>query len=59
MADRRISQLAAADTLVENDLLPFVDISATETKRIAAENLGAGAGCIWNDTRIGRTNITS
>jgi microcystin-dependent protein len=40
MADRRISQLAAADTLVENDLLPFVDISATETKRIAAENLG-------------------
>lgn len=40
MADRRISQLTAADTLVENDLLPFVDISATETKRIAAENLG-------------------
>jgi hypothetical protein len=41
MADRRISQLAAADTLVENDLLPFVDISDTETKRITAENLGA------------------
>ena len=41
MADRRISQLTAADTLVENDLLPFVDISATETKRITAENLGA------------------
>ena len=40
MADRRISQLTSADTLVENDLLPFVDISATETKRIAAENLG-------------------
>ena len=41
MADRRISQLTAADTLVENDLLPFVDISETETKRITAENLGA------------------
>jgi hypothetical protein len=41
MADRRISQLTSADTLVENDLLPFVDISATETKRITAENLGA------------------
>ena len=41
MADRRISQLTAADTLVENDLLPFVDISDTETKRITAENLGA------------------
>ena len=40
MADRRISQLTSADTLVENDLLPFVDISDTETKRIAAENLG-------------------
>jgi len=40
MADRRISQLAAQETLVENDLLPFVDISATETKRITAENLG-------------------
>ena len=40
MADRRISQLSAQDTLVENDLLPFVDISATETKRITAENLG-------------------
>ena len=41
MADRRISQLTSADTLVENDLLPFVDISDTETKRITAENLGA------------------
>ena len=40
MADRRISQLAAQETLVENDLLPFVDISDTETKRITAENLG-------------------
>jgi microcystin-dependent protein len=40
MADRRISQLAAQETLVENDLLPFVDISQTETKRITAENLG-------------------
>jgi hypothetical protein len=40
MADRRISQLTSADTLVENDLLPFVDISQTETKRITAENLG-------------------
>lgn len=39
MADRRISQLNAQETLVENDLLPFVDVSATETKRITAENL--------------------
>ena len=41
MADRRISQLSAQETLVENDLLVFVDISDTETKRITAENLGA------------------
>jgi microcystin-dependent protein len=40
MADRRISQLNAADTLVENDLLVFADVSATETKRITGENLG-------------------
>jgi microcystin-dependent protein len=40
MADRRISQLTSANTLVESDLVPFVDISATETKRITAENLG-------------------
>ena len=40
MADRRISQLTSANTLVENDLVPFVDTSATETKRITAENLG-------------------
>ena len=40
MADRRISQLTSADTLVENDILPFTDISATETKRISAGNLG-------------------
>ena len=40
MADRRISQLTASETLVENDLLVFVDVSDTETKRITAENLG-------------------
>ena len=40
MADRRISQLTASETLVENDLLVFVDVSDTETKRITAENIG-------------------
>jgi microcystin-dependent protein len=40
MADRRISQLTASEALVENDLLVFVDVSDTETKRITAENLG-------------------
>ena len=39
MADRRISQLTSADTLVENDLLPFVDIRYTDTKPITAANL--------------------
>ncbi len=39
MADRRISQLTSADTLVENDLLPVVAIRYTDTKPITAANL--------------------
>ena len=40
MADARISQLPAATTLASTDIIPFSSISASETRKITANNLG-------------------
>jgi len=40
MADARISQLPAATTLASADIVPFTSISASETRKITANNLG-------------------
>ena len=40
MANLRISQLPAATTLASADIVPFSSISATETRKITAKNLG-------------------
>lgn len=40
MANLRISQLPAATTLASADIVPFSSISATETRKITAQNLG-------------------
>lgn len=40
MADARISQLPAATTLANADIIPFSSISASETRKITASNLG-------------------
>jgi microcystin-dependent protein len=40
MADARISQLPAATTLASSDIIPFSSISASETRKITAGNLG-------------------
>ena len=39
MADARISQLPAATTLASSDIVPFTSISASETRKITANNL--------------------
>jgi len=39
MADARISQLPAATTLASQDIVPFTSISASETRKITANNL--------------------
>jgi hypothetical protein len=39
MADARISQLPAATTVASQDILPFTSISASETRKITANNL--------------------
>ena len=39
MADARISQLPAATTLASTDIVPFTSISASETRKITANNL--------------------
>jgi microcystin-dependent protein len=39
MADARISQLPAATTLASTDIVPFSSISASETRKITANNL--------------------
>ena len=56
MATKKISQLtslAQIDVAVTNDVLPIVDLSATETKKISVQAL-AGAGvsdmvAVWNN----------
>ena len=40
MADARISELPAATTLASTDIIPFTSISASETRKITANNLG-------------------
>ena len=40
MADARISQLPAATTLATADIIPFTSISASETRKITAGDLG-------------------
>ena len=40
MADARISQLPAATTLASADIVPFTSISASEPRKITANNLG-------------------
>lgn len=40
MADARISQLPAATTVASADIIPFTSISASETRKITANNLG-------------------
>lgn len=40
MADARISQLPAATTVASADIIPFSSISASETRKITAQNLG-------------------
>jgi microcystin-dependent protein len=40
MADARISQLPAATTVESADIVPFTSISASETRKITANNLG-------------------
>lgn len=40
MADARISQLPAATTVASTDIIPFTSISASETRKITANNLG-------------------
>jgi microcystin-dependent protein len=40
MADARISQLPASTTVESQDILPFSSISASETRKITANNLG-------------------
>jgi len=40
MADARISQLPAATTVESQDIVPFTSISASETRKITANNLG-------------------
>lgn len=40
MANLRISQLPTATTLASADIVPFSSISATETRKITAQNLG-------------------
>tara|TARA_R110002012_G_scaffold22056_2_gene77004 strand:+ start:4581 stop:5678 length:1098 start_codon:yes stop_codon:yes gene_type:complete len=39
MADARISQLPAATTVASQDIVPFTSISASETRKITANNL--------------------
>ena len=40
MADARISQLPAAQTVASADIIPFTSISGSETRKITANNLG-------------------
>lgn len=53
MADARISQLPAATTLASTDIVPFTSISASETRKITANNLAIVL------TRLGLTVGTS
>jgi len=53
MADARISQLPAATTVESQDIVPFTSISASETRKITANNLAIVL------TRLGLTVGTS
>ena len=57
MANLRISQLPAATTVVSTDILPFTDISASETKKIAMDDLAVALGILG--TTVGSTQPSS
>ena len=48
MADLRISQLPSAATVVSTDILPFTDVSASTTKKIAMDDLALALGILGN-----------
>lgn len=57
MANLRISQLPAATTVVSTDILPFTDISASETKKIAMDDLAIALGILG--TTVGSSQPSS
>ena len=48
MADLRISQLPSAGTVVSTDILPFTDVSASTTKKVAMDDLALALGILGN-----------
>jgi hypothetical protein len=54
LADLRITQLTALpkDAVADNDVLPIVDISASETKKVTAKDLVAAGVDLINDGEI-------
>lgn len=54
MADQRISQLTelGQNSLAANDLLPIVDSSSSETKKITAKSLFQGAAALADNSTI-------
>lgn len=57
MANLRISQLPAATTVVATDIVPFTDISASETKKIAMDDLAIALGILG--TTVGSSQPSS